>query len=67
MLSGSLGPQANVPETNEPLYRATTLNNADQNHDDRDNQKNVNDPAQGIRGSQTEQPQNEQNYGKRPQ
>jgi hypothetical protein len=41
---------------------AAALNYTDQNADQRNNQKNVDEPAHGIRAHHAEQPQNNQNY-----
>jgi hypothetical protein len=38
----------------------------DQQYHDRDYQKNVNEPAQGVRTNESEQPQNQENHKNRP-
>jgi len=40
-----------------PLYGSSTLNDAKHDNDDRDNQEDVNEPANSVRGNQAKHPQ----------
>ena len=48
------------------LNRPAALNDPDQDDDDREHQQDVDEPAQRIRRHQTEQPQDDENYGDGP-
>jgi hypothetical protein len=54
---------ARVQESGAQLYRPSALNYADQNHDDRNHQKNVDKPADGVGSNHSQQPHDQQNYG----
>src|SRR5690606_18385676 len=60
-------PHGDGPPTLPSLYGAPALDDADQYHDDRDDQQDVQQPAQRVPGNQSEQPQHEQNNDNRPQ
>src|SRR5580704_13950087 len=48
------------------LNRPAALNDANQDDDDRQHEQDVDEPAQRIRRHQTEQPQDDENYGDGP-
>jgi hypothetical protein len=48
------------------LDRPSTLDDADQDNDDRENQENVDEPAECERGHHAQQPENYQNDGNGP-
>jgi hypothetical protein len=53
--------EARGDSSSKPILKATTLNELNHNHYDRNNQEHVNEPAQRVRRDQTQNPQNEQN------
>jgi hypothetical protein len=54
-------------KTFEPkaLYRSPAADDAQQEHDDRGNQEEVNEPAHGHLGDQAQSPKNNEKYGYR--
>jgi hypothetical protein len=47
--------------------RAPSLDDSNENHDDRDYQQNVNESAQRVRGDHPEKPEDDQQHGDRHQ
>src|SRR5271163_3735065 len=60
-------PLINIALSISRLYRSAALNHANQNHDDRHNQQDVDESTHGERRNQAQQPKNEQNNRKRPE
>src|ERR1700738_4544232 len=57
---------ANPARGTRGLNRPAALNDADQDDDDRQHEQDVDEPAQRIRRHQTEEPQDDENYGDSP-
>lgn len=48
-------------------YRASTLDQPDENRDDSQNEQNVNESAQGVGTDHSQQPEDQQNYSNGPE